>query len=287
MARGLRAALVLGAAAFWSGAPAAAAGAGDGLEACLEGADDGQRLRDQGKYRQARGAFLACARDACPGPVRSKCLTWLQQVEDATPTLVVVVRDSNGNDLNQASVAIDGERVLERLDGKPLAVDPGNHRIEIDVGGRVRSRNVLLVAAEKNRVIAFELPATAADPESRPVPARDGPAAIDPGSTPWLAIALTGVGLLGIGSFAYFGLTARSDLNALQDAPCAKTRTCSQSEVDSVRTRYLVADLSFGVGVVSLGIATWLFATHESSPGPRVGASFGPSVAALSLDTRF
>jgi hypothetical protein len=31
--------------------------------------------------------------------------------------------------------------------------------------------------------------------------------------------------------------------------------------VDSVRTKYLVADISLGVGVASLGAATWLFVT--------------------------
>ena len=67
------------------------------------------------------------------------------------------------------------------------------------------------------------------------------------------------VGVLGLTSAAYFGVTGNSDLTALERAPCAGTRTCSSSEVSSIRTRFVVADVSLAVAVIaSLGaVVLW------------------------------
>lgn len=277
-------AVALGALSLIAASAARAQSDKDPVDACLRAADDGQRLRDQGKYLRARAAFLECSKDACPGAVRTECLSWLRDAEQAIPTVVIAARDSAGNDLTDASVYVDGDRVLDRLDGKPLAVDPGRHELRVELGARSLRREILLVAAEKNRVLTFELP---------PAPARARPTAREPsvveptGTTPWLGFALAGVGALGVGSFAYFGLTAKSDLDALESDPCAETRTCAESDVDSVRARYLIADVSLGVGLVALGAATWIFATHDGSPATRVGARLGRSGASLSVSTGF
>src|SRR5205814_1618210 len=90
------------------------------------------------------------------------------------------------------------------------------------------------------------------------------------GHTPVLAYVLGGVGILGLGSFTYFGLTSKGDLSNLKDT-CAPY--CAQNDLDSVKTRMLVADISLGVGIVALGVATYLFVTNGSNATPKTTAS--------------
>ena len=77
-----------------------------------------------------------------------------------------------------------------------------------------------------------------------------------------ISYALAGVGAVALGSFAFFAVTGKSDENDLRDR-CSPN--CPESDVDSVRTKYLVADISLGVGIASLGAATFLFVTSNDS----------------------
>ncbi len=85
-----------------------------------------------------------------------------------------------------------------------------------------------------------------------------------------VAIVLSGVGLLGGVGFAYFGLTAKSDLDDLRRT-CAPT--CGSSNLAAARQKALFADISLGVGVVALGAAAWVFfAERAATPHPEAGA---------------
>src|SRR5262249_12630112 len=93
---------------------------------CPTASEQGQRLRDDGKYLRARDMFRQCSRDSCPGVVRKDCSKWLAQIEDSMPTLVVSARDEDGKDVS-GKVLVDGEVAMTKLEGKPLTVDPGEH----------------------------------------------------------------------------------------------------------------------------------------------------------------
>ena len=43
----------------------------DDREQCATAAEQAQSLRDEGKYRRAREQMLVCARDVCPGPIKT------------------------------------------------------------------------------------------------------------------------------------------------------------------------------------------------------------------------
>src|SRR5205085_7733457 len=70
----------------------------DDREQCANAAEQAQSLRDEGKYRRAREQMLVCARDVCPGPIKSDCGKWLDQIERDAPTVVFGARD-NGKDV--------------------------------------------------------------------------------------------------------------------------------------------------------------------------------------------
>ena len=53
--------------------PARAADGRDEKTQCISASDEGQQLRDDGKFKLAGDAFARCARPTCPGVVRREC----------------------------------------------------------------------------------------------------------------------------------------------------------------------------------------------------------------------
>jgi hypothetical protein len=78
-------------------------------------------------------------------------------------------------------------------------------------------------------------------------------------------VLIGGVGLAGFGGFAVFGLTGLSEKRDLADT-CAPSGSCAAGDVSSARTRLIIADVSLGVGVVAVGIATYLFLRDRGAP---------------------
>jgi hypothetical protein len=71
-----------------------------------------------------------------------------------------------------------------------------------------------------------------------------------------------GVGGAALASFALFGAAGRTQQTNHLD-PCAPS--CPHAEVQSVRTKYLVADVSLGVSVIALGAAAYFLLFAPSS----------------------
>jgi hypothetical protein len=258
-------------------APANAAGA-KVKQACVAAADKGQELRSDGKLTLAREQFVRCSKDECPAPLRQDCAQWMTEVVSALPSVVVGARDAEGHDLVQVRVIVDGSAVAESLDGKPIPVDPGVHRFRYELAdGRQVEDRVVVRQGEKNRALTVTFlslggapPATAGRPGEPAPKARrteGGTPSAASTSPPAMAWLLGGVGLVALGTAAYFDLSANSRVLDLRSS-CAPN--CEQSDVDAVRTKYTVAGVAAGVGVVSLGIASYLFLRHPSEP-ERVG----------------
>ena len=231
---------------------------------CLASSETAESLRRDGRYREARKAFASCGADSCPAVVRRDCIASLTEVDRLEPTLVFAARDEHGDDVADVVVSIDGEVVSEKLDGKPIGVDAGQHVVMFIAGPRYRDERVNVVArtGEKNRIVSVQL--TPQQPAPAPVPTKKldaEPSHAEP--LPVLPIVLASAGVGAIGAFAYLGLSAKSDLKALESSPCAATKTCAESDVDSVRTRFTFADVSLGVGAVAIGAAAWLFFTRD------------------------
>jgi hypothetical protein len=243
----------------------AGAHAADDKQACIAASEKAQQLRADGKLSSSREQLLFCARDVCPGVVRKDCARWLGEVDEALPTIVLGARDGEGHDIFAVKVTVDNKPFTDKLEGKAQSIDPGAHviRFERDTGETV-TENVLIREGEKNRIVSVTFapaqPATTAPAKTDTTPP---PASLQPEKHPRVAAwVLSGVGVAALGSFAYFGITARNDASDLRSS-CAPT--CAQSDVDSVRTRLLVADVSLGVSLLSFGIATYLFVSDSGS----------------------
>jgi hypothetical protein len=236
-------------------------------EQCAAAAEDAQKLRDEGKYRRAREQMLVCARDVCPGPIKSDCGKWLTDVDRDAPTVVFGAKDSKG-DLADVKVTMDGVSVQDRLDGKPVLVDSGEHTFKFETkDGQVQEQKVVLRAAEKARPIIVTFGAgTSGHPTSNNGGTSGNGDQGGGGGSLVLPIALGVLAVGGITSFAVFGLIGKGDVDDLQKCK----PNCNPNDVDSARTKLIIADISLGIGVVAAAVSAYLFITHKSSADATV-----------------
>lgn len=229
-------------AALCAAAPARA----DDAEACATAAESAQAHRTAGKLRAARAELVACSQATCPKVVRADCTRWLAGVENELPTIVVRVRGEGGADVADAVISVDGERVADRVDGKPIPVDVGERLIVATRGAAVARERIVTVSGERGRIVTLVV-VGAAPPPGREEPRRPvvGP------------LALGGVGLaLGIAGGVLWGLgrSAHDDM----ESTCAPSGLCSSDDVRSAKTKLVVGDVAVGLGLASLiGAGVW------------------------------
>lgn len=241
----------------------------DEREQCISSAESAQALRDEGKYRRAREQMLVCARETCPGTVKRDCVQWLTELDRDAPSVVVVAKDGD-RDIADVKVYLDGALVAERLDGRPISMDLGEHTFRLVRGETVKEERVLIGAGQKSRNIAVNFgAATKSGQNAAGVPGAD--VRREPGSiVP--AIVVGSLGVVAIGTAIVFGLQGKSDVDDLQKC---KPR-CAESDVDSARTKLIVSDIATGVGVVALGVAAYMLLTRpKGDDGAK--ADLGPA----------
>jgi hypothetical protein len=147
---------------------------------CIAADTDGQALRITGSLLRARKRLAVCAAASCPGIVREDCLQRIAELDVAQPTVVFSATNGRGRPLVAVRVIVDGTTIAERLDGRPLPVDPGTHLFVFEALGRVTAQMRLsFEEGEKNVAHAAVLPTGSGDPVDR-VPAPE-PAATQVG----------------------------------------------------------------------------------------------------------
>jgi hypothetical protein len=202
-------AAALAAAVSWSTLCRAADGE-DEKRACVAAADQGQLVRDAGKYSEATIQFTRCAAQECPAIVRAQCGLWLGEMLDAMPSVVFAMADSSGHDLTDVRVLEDGKLLANGLDGRPVRLDPGAHELRFEAPGHEPvTTTVVLRAGDKNRTVT----AVAVD-SGAVVPLRPPPL---PGRAPfWDSRTVTSLGLVTAGALAagaglYFALSSQNE----------------------------------------------------------------------------
>jgi hypothetical protein len=207
-------------------------------------------------------------------------------------TVVPIVIDETGTPQIDVQVRVDGQLLAQKIDGKALPVAVGvheftfatergvfatqkvviaegerNRKIEVAMGGpaaKATRTAPVAAAAEESKVAPENSSAEAHSPEApaaatpREERARGGSWALPRSPIPYL---IGTVGLAGAAGGALLTYWGNKD-NDQAVAQC--NHLCPPSTVDHIRTMYLAANISFGVGVVGLGVATWLFASSRS-----------------------
>jgi hypothetical protein len=247
---------------------------------CVQQNNDGAELRDHHHMLAARDAYRACvAESECPAMVRSECDAALIDIKTAIPTLLVSVVDEQGHDLPGASLVVDDRPVA--IDGSVLEVDPGAHELRASRGELRAELQLMAIENDANRRVELVLraPKQAAPLVTVDEPPRQARRSKVP------AYVLGGVGALGAAGFGYFALVGHQGLGHLNECK----PYCAASDVNRVRSEYLVADISLGVSVVALAVAGyWLLSTPgearvaEQKP-LSVSLSARPGAAGLSV----
>lgn len=222
---------------------------------CAAAYEQAQVFRKERRLIEAQEQLAICAQKACPIVVRKECGKWQAEVEAAMPTVVLEVRDATGQPAAKARVFLDGTLLTESIDATAIPVNPGEHVFRYEMpGADPIEQGVTIREGTKDRKLSVELVASA-PPPSPPKPS--------PWEPPLLGLVFAGVGALGVGGFTALGIVGINQRDELRDT-CAPA--CAESDVSSVRTKLLLADISLGVGVVSLGVATYFFVSSLSSP---------------------
>jgi hypothetical protein len=242
----------------------------DDKHTCIEASENAQQLRLDGKLTEARARLLDCMRPECPVIVRQDCEQWTSQVLAAIPTVVPGARDDQGRDVFDVRVSMDGMLVAERLDGRPIPVDPGVHSFRFEAmaaAGASAEVQVLVRAGEQNRPITVTLGRAA--PATPVAPSSTGAA---PGSVRTVGWILAGVGVAALGTALAFDIKQAIDYSHLEST-CAGH--CAPSDVNQVSTERWIAVVAAGIGVVQLGSAALFLLPHRSAPPSPPAAAAG------------
>jgi len=234
-------------------------------------------MRAAGQYRAARTRLLECVNAQCGGDVRRRCATVLQKLDAVTPSIVLRAHLANGNDVADVTVRMGGVQLASSLNGMAIPVDPGEHELVFERAGLPPvSQTVTIREGEKFRAIDVQLePSPPATPPEAAAH-RSGSFGFDQRLA--LGGTLIGVGVVGLASSIWIGTTARSDEKELEEQNCKPY--CGEAAVHSIRMRYLLSNISLGVGLVALGSATWVLLSGPSRPSEPVSDLAGLSIVA-------
>jgi hypothetical protein len=245
---------------------------------CMSAASKGQELRDQGKLIEARGHFQQCAQTTCPMPIPKYCSEWLAELSKKMPTVVVRAVDDRDRDVTDATMSID-DGPTTAVDGRPLDLDPGKHKLKVSSGQRSPYETEIVVAqSEKDRVVVARL-TPPKPPESNTNNAnnndstkkkKDGSSSSS--KVPLISWIGWGIGAVGLISFTAFGIKARSDYNDFEST-CG-TR-CTIDNRDTVSTSVTIADVSLVIGLVAAGVGTAFYIFQPKTTPAASAASIG------------
>jgi hypothetical protein len=189
---------------------------------CLAASESSLSLRGQHKLRAAREQLLVCAAASCPADVQVECARRVEEVNRAIPTIVFEAKDTEGTDLGSVRVEMDGQLLVERLEGTAISLDPGEHQFKFEAQGvPPLEKTLILREGEKGRHerVVFAPGAPKKD-EPQVAPDKQGleqpPPSLPPSPSTkgngqrTIAFVVGGVGLAALGVGAVFGGLAAS-----------------------------------------------------------------------------
>ena len=293
-------ALIFAGACTFAGISSVAQAADPTLQECVAANEKSGPLRQAGKLREARANLLKCSAPTRPGVVRDDCIGGATKLEDAIPTIVFAAQDGAGNDLATVTVTMDGQPLTDRLGGGAIEVDPGEHVFTFTTSGLPPvDKRLVIREAEKNRyervVLGSEgAPATSQAATVRPSGLGDAGKSPPPGQSTWnsektIALALAGVGIVGVAVGSVFGLAAHSSWQQAQKdcgSTCSTTST-AQNEAQDAHNKATLSNVAFIAGAAALaaGVVFWVLAPSGSDAAsarilPFVGPGSG-GIAAM------
>lgn len=264
---------------------------------CVAATEASLGLRKQGKLHDALKQLAACADASCPAEIKAECSRRIAEIDGAMPTLILSAKDGAGNDLTAVAVSMDGAPFVATLDGRAVAIDPGEHAFHFEAAGQPGLDKTFVVReGEKDRRETVVLGASApsaplAAPVAPPAPAAE---ASHFGAQKTIAVVAGGAGVAGIVVGAIFGAFASSVQNR-EKSDCS-TSACPNhaqgvADYDAANQNATVSTVGFVAGgaLVAAGVVLWLTApSGRATPaGVRVSPALTANGARLGLEGSF
>jgi hypothetical protein len=250
--------------------------------ACIAASEESLTLRQQGKLHDALKKLAICAEASCSSEVKAECAQRIDAIDAAMPTLVLEAKDGAGNDLYDVRVTMDGALLTGNLDGRPVAIDPGEHAFVFETAGTPPlEKKLVLREGEKDRHEGVTLGSPPPPAAPAPTPAPSPPPALPAPST-WstqktLAVVSAGVGVVGLGLGAWFGaFAASSQSREKSDCSASACNNPAQAVEDYNTAKDDAAGSTFafvtGGALLAAGAALWFTApaTHGGAARLRV-----------------
>jgi len=232
-------------------------------DACVASFDSAQKLRSAAKLLDARRELRVCSRVECPRLVQPLCMGWLEQVEAAIPSIVITVKDEQGNDTTAAKVVLDGQLAAQRVGPSPLEVDPGEHVARFELGSAsAKELRLVLVQGQKQRLVAVSF---------APEPAAGATSQAGSGLLPLAYVGFV-VGAAGLSLGAITGGLSLSKASTCRDVGC------TTDEIDTGKSLAHASTAGFiigGVGLV-LGVVGLVVTEPAAAHAGDVSLAIGP-----------
>ena len=228
---------------------------------CIKHYESAQILRREGKLLDARESLTRCAASTCPAVLQSDCLAWLGEVNHGIPSIIVTAHSDRGDE-TEVRVLVDGQQVATHLDGKAIVLNVGRHDFRFERAPYAPvEKTVLMVEGEQNRILSVSLVVPKAPLSTAP----QAPLQVSR-PVPVLAYLMGGLSVAGIGAFAVLGVSAMSDKKALEKK-CAPF--CTSDDVQGIKTKRLIADISIGAAAAAATTALLSFVTRPARPAAK------------------
>ena len=253
--------------------------ADDAKEKCANSYDQAQKLKREGKLKEARKELVVCGSEKCPSVLVPYCVQMLKDVDDATPTVLIVAHDEKGQSIDDVRVIVDGEVVAEKLDGRAMPINPGSHMFRLEhAGAPAWEDKVLVTEGEHGHRIepTFGVKQGQSNGASTtgplaPTKASSSSSSSAPSSSfpVWpigLSFGIGGAGLILGGVTGGLAFSTKSSL----DSACHPKNNCpatSSSDISKLNTLSTVSTVGFVVGGagVGTGIILAIVASRSSS----------------------
>lgn len=262
---------------------------------CIEANEQAGPLRHAGKLREARASLRLCSTESCPIAVRKDCIAGAAQADADVPTIAFSVQGPDGNDLTTVSITLDGQPLIDRLDGKAVDVDPGEHVFRFAAPGVPPvEKRIVVIQGQKNREERVQL---GAPKLAVAVPATQK---LEPSRQRSTGIIVGGAGLALLAGGTIAGIVAAFEWSATKSDCGGSVSSCTNangasSAHSATITSSTVADIALGLGGVAFvtGVVMVVLApppgraTSASSATLRVAPQLGPGANGLVLQGSF
>lgn len=236
-----------------------------------------------GHLVEAREAYLKLVNETLPASAprafvdaKAQAAVEVESLEPRLPKLKVVV---GGAESGKAQLSVDGKALPGAAIGVPTPVNPGKHEVVVSASGYAEQTRSVELAEGASETLEFRL---VADPNGTPEPAASplatsvdattsAPSDVAQGASSratW-GYVLGGGGLALTVAGGVFGFLAiQQGKDAENDSTLCPNKTCSpegDAEVESAKTKALVANIGIGAGLALVGVGAYFLLTGDSS----------------------